>query len=77
MRIGFKGRKKPPTIVYRYGNQDKQIAKFLTNREFILGFLKDAESNEVEKKQRSKAFLIEIERSCRDSLDCKPVYALR
>jgi hypothetical protein len=43
LRIGFKGKKKPPRIVYRYGNQDKQIAKFLANREFILDFLRDAE----------------------------------
>ena len=42
LRHGFKGRKKPPRIVYRYGNQDKQIAKFLANREFIHNFLKDA-----------------------------------
>jgi hypothetical protein len=42
LRHGFKGRKKPPKIVYRYGNQDNQIAKFLANREFILNFLKDA-----------------------------------
>jgi hypothetical protein len=40
LRIGFKGKKKPPKIVYRYGNQDKQIAKFLENRDFILDFLK-------------------------------------
>ena len=39
LRIGFKGKKKPPKIVYRYGNQDKQIAKFLENRNFILDFL--------------------------------------
>jgi hypothetical protein len=39
LRIGFKGRKKPPKIVYRWGNQDKQIAKFLENRNFILDFL--------------------------------------
>jgi hypothetical protein len=43
LRHGFKGRKKPPRVVYRYGNQDKQIAKFLSNRAFILGFLKDSE----------------------------------
>jgi hypothetical protein len=41
LRIGFKGRKKPPRIVYRYGNQDKQIAKFLSNRAFIHSFLED------------------------------------
>jgi hypothetical protein len=39
LRIGFKGKKKPPKIVFRYGNQDKQIAKFLENRDFILNFL--------------------------------------
>jgi hypothetical protein len=41
LRIGFKGKKNPPRIVYRYGNQDKQIAKFLANRQFILDFLRD------------------------------------
>jgi hypothetical protein len=39
LRIGFKGNKKPPKIVYRWGNQDGQIAKFLENRNFILDFL--------------------------------------
>jgi hypothetical protein len=39
LRIGFKGKKKPPRIVYRWENQDKQIAKFLENRNFILEFL--------------------------------------
>jgi hypothetical protein len=38
-----KGKKKPPEIVYRYPkdgrNQDKQIATFLENRNFILEFL--------------------------------------
>jgi hypothetical protein len=43
LRIGFKGRKKPPRIVYRYGNQDKGIAKFLKNRKFIHGLLEDAD----------------------------------
>ena len=39
LRIGFKGKKRPPIIVKRYGNQDKQIRKFLENRNFILEFL--------------------------------------
>ena len=43
LRIGFKGKKKPPIIVYRYPkdgrNQDRQIAKFLENRNLILEFL--------------------------------------
>jgi hypothetical protein len=39
LRFGFKGRIKPPKIVYRWGNQDRQIAKFLENRNFILDFL--------------------------------------
>jgi hypothetical protein len=39
LRIGFKGKKKPPKIVYRWGSQDRQIAKFLENRNFILEFL--------------------------------------
>jgi hypothetical protein len=40
LRIGFKERKKPPRIIYRFGNQDKQIRKFLENRKFILDSLK-------------------------------------
>ena len=36
--IGFKGKKKPPKIVYRWGKQDRQIAKFLENRNFVLDF---------------------------------------
>jgi hypothetical protein len=43
LRHGFKGKKRPPKIVYRYGNQDRQIARFLANRQFILDFLKEAE----------------------------------
>ena len=39
LRIGFRGRKKPPRIAYRWGNKDRQIAKFLENRNFILDFL--------------------------------------
>ena len=39
LRLGFKGNKKPPKIVYRCGNQDKQVAKFLANRRFIHSFL--------------------------------------
>jgi hypothetical protein len=49
LRIGFKGKKKPPKIVYRYPkdgrNQDKQIAKFLENRKFILEFLDSTKRN--------------------------------
>jgi len=40
LRHGFKGKKKPPRIVFRFGNQDKMIAEFLENREYILNFLK-------------------------------------
>jgi len=42
LRVGFKGKKKPPKIVYRWGNQDRQIAKFLENRKFILDFLESS-----------------------------------
>jgi hypothetical protein len=45
LRVGFKGKKKPPKIVYRYGNQDKQITKFLENRKFILDFLESNRQN--------------------------------
>jgi hypothetical protein len=41
LRCGFKNRKKPPRIAYRFGNQDKMIAEFLDNRKFILDFLTD------------------------------------
>ena len=40
LRHGFKKRKGIPKIVYRFGNQDGQIAKFLANRKFILDFLR-------------------------------------
>jgi len=43
LRHGFKGKKSPPRIVYRYGSQDKQIKKFLDNRKFILDFFKKLE----------------------------------
>lgn len=43
LRHGFKGRKKLPRIVFRYGNQDKQIKKFLDNRLFVLNFLEENE----------------------------------
>jgi hypothetical protein len=43
LRQGFKRNKKPPRIVYRYGNQDKQVAKFLSNRAFIQSFLENNE----------------------------------
>jgi hypothetical protein len=39
LRQGFKGRKKPPRIVYGYGKGDKQITKFLRNRLFIHSLL--------------------------------------
>jgi hypothetical protein len=42
LRHGFKKRKGIPKIVYRFGNQDKQIAEFLANRKFILKFLKES-----------------------------------
>ena len=41
LRHGFKHKKNCPKIVYKFGNQDKQIAKFLANRKFILNFLKN------------------------------------
>jgi hypothetical protein len=53
LRIGFKGKKKPPKIVYRYGNQDKQIKKFLENRDFILNFIASA-SNFSEKQEQEQ-----------------------
>lgn len=45
LRNGFKGRIRPPRIVYRYGNQDKMIREFLDNREFILNFLNRDDKN--------------------------------
>jgi len=45
LRIGFKGNKKPPEEVYRYGNQDKMIKEFLDNRQFILDFLNGENKN--------------------------------
>jgi len=46
LRIGFKGNKKPPKEVYRFGNQDKMIAEFLDNRQFILDFLNGENRND-------------------------------
>jgi len=46
LRIGFKGKKKPPKIIYRWGNQDGQIKKFLENRKFILDFLAEYEKKD-------------------------------
>ena len=42
LRIGFKGKKKPLKIIYRYGNQDRKISMFLENRKFILRFLESS-----------------------------------
>jgi hypothetical protein len=36
LRMGFKGKKKPPEIIYRYGKQDKMIKEFEDNQNFIL-----------------------------------------
>jgi hypothetical protein len=36
LRISNKGNKKPPEIIFRNGNQDIQVNKFLDNRNFIL-----------------------------------------
>jgi len=49
LRHGFKGKTKPPKIIYRYGKQDKKIAEFLANRKFILGFLREVSRSEGEK----------------------------
>ncbi len=40
LRIGFKGKKSPPRIVFRYGSQDHQIAIYLDIRRFILNGIK-------------------------------------
>jgi hypothetical protein len=47
LRVGFKKRKKPPRIVYRFGNQDGQIARFLANRKFILDFLEETSCSRI------------------------------
>jgi hypothetical protein len=41
LRIGFKGKKSPPIIVFRYESQDHQIAIYLDDREFILNGIKN------------------------------------
>jgi len=43
LRVGFKGKKKPPKEVFRFGNQDKMIAEFEDNRNYILNFLIQSE----------------------------------
>lgn len=40
LRHCFKKRKSIPKIVFRYGNQNGQIAEFLANRKFILDILR-------------------------------------
>jgi hypothetical protein len=40
LRIGPKGEKPTPRIVYRYGSQDDRIKAFLDNRRLIFGFRK-------------------------------------
>lgn len=40
VRVSPKQNKPYPRIVYRYGKQDGQVAKFLETRRFVLGFLK-------------------------------------
>jgi hypothetical protein len=47
LRIGNKGNKKPPKIISRYGNQDKQISNFLDNRKFILNSIKKLEKEAI------------------------------
>lgn len=49
LRHGFKGNKKPPREVYRFGNQDKMIAEFMDTREYILDFLSGVENAKTEK----------------------------
>jgi hypothetical protein len=39
LRIGNKGKKPFPKPIFQHGNQDKQIAEFLDNRQFVLDFL--------------------------------------
>ena len=40
LRIGNKGKKPFPKPIFQFGNQDRQIAEFRDNRQFILDFLK-------------------------------------
>jgi len=40
LRISNKGKKPFPKPIFQYGNQDKMIAEFLDNRQFILDFLR-------------------------------------
>jgi hypothetical protein len=55
LRLGFKGKKKPPKIVYRFGNQHQQIAKYLSNRAFVLNFLRmEADNNVLRTKEISQ-----------------------
>lgn len=47
LRYGPKKDKGPPKIIYKFGNQDKQIAKFLDNRNFILKCLDRLQKDDV------------------------------
>lgn len=48
LRTSTKGKKSPLKIVYRYGQQDGQIKKFLENRNFILKLTKEIKKKEKE-----------------------------
>ena len=52
LRVGFKGKKKPPKTVFKDGNQDKMIAEFEDNRNFILNFLAESDSSESSKEEK-------------------------
>jgi hypothetical protein len=47
VRISNKGNKPIPKIVFRFGNQNRQIKKFLETRTFILSFLEQQEKELV------------------------------
>ena len=40
VRISYKGDKKPPKVIFRFGNQDKQIKQFLETRKITLNIIK-------------------------------------
>jgi hypothetical protein len=40
VRISAKGNKPAPSIVFRYGAQDKMVKEFLANRKFVLSWIR-------------------------------------
>lgn len=49
LRISNKGNKPFPRPIFQFGNQDKMIAEFLDNRQFIINFLNGVRNAKIKK----------------------------